>query len=215
MQDKRSDLVHINEKEANQFVSPYKKLQSDNEDMVGWINIPDTSIDLPVMQSPEDADFYLTHDFNQKDSAFGTPYLDAKCDLESDDNLIIYSHNVRNNQMFGALKAYTSEKYAKKHRAITLDLLTVQESYEVVGVFTAEVSKGAKKVFDYRTGIDCKDNAEFTSFMQKYKDNAVVTLDDALSQSDKLLMLSTCEYTHEDGRLVVLAKRVAKSEYTD
>lgn len=199
--------------DQSQNISKYQSLKKENADLMGWIAIAGTTIDFPVMQTPQDANFYLTHDFNKKENAFGTPYLDGECNLESDNNLIIYSHNVRNNQMFGTLKAYTSEGYAKKHRTITLDVLTARESYEVIGVFTAEVSKGDKKVFDYRTGIDCKESAKFAEFMKQYRENAVIILDDMVSVSDKLLMLSTCEYTHENGRLVVVAKRVLRSEY--
>ena len=70
------------------------KLKGENEDCIGYLEVPGTTISYPVMQTRDNPDFYLNHDFNKNYSFYGTPYLSAYCDLKKSDNLIIYGHNI-------------------------------------------------------------------------------------------------------------------------
>ena len=65
------------------------KLKGENEDCIGYLEVPGTTISYPVMQTRDNPDFYLNHDFNKNYSFYGTPYLSAYCDLKKSDNLII------------------------------------------------------------------------------------------------------------------------------
>ena len=74
-----------------------------NEDMVGWIFIAGTTINYPVMQSGNNLNFYLKHNFEKEYSDLGTPYVQENCDIAESDNLVIYGHHIKGGKMFGAL----------------------------------------------------------------------------------------------------------------
>ena len=76
-----------------------KALFNQNSDCIGWIYIPGTAVNYPVMHTPSNPQKYLRRDFCGNYSQSGVPFLDSRCDLESTD-LIIYGHNMRNGTMF-------------------------------------------------------------------------------------------------------------------
>ena len=88
-----------------------EKLERENEDCIGYLEVPGTSISYPVMQTRDNPDFYLNHDFNKNYSFYGTPYLSAYCNLKKSDNLIIYGHNINGGKMFGALEQYKNKDF--------------------------------------------------------------------------------------------------------
>ena len=71
-----------------------EKLKGENKDCIGYLEVPETSISYPIMQTRDNPNFYLKHEFNRNYSFYGTPYLSAYCDLKKSDNLIIYGHNI-------------------------------------------------------------------------------------------------------------------------
>lgn len=97
-----------------------KALFNQNSDCIGWIYIPDTSVNYPVMHTPANPQKYLRRDFYGNYSQSGVPFLDSRCDLESTD-LIIYGHNMRNGTMFSELKNYANADFRKKHPIIEFE----------------------------------------------------------------------------------------------
>ena len=96
------------------------KLKRENEDCIGYLELPGTIISYPVMQTKDNPDYYLKHDFNKNYSFYGTPYLSAYCDLEKSDNIIIYGHNINGGKMFGALEQYKEKKLFDRHKKYIL-----------------------------------------------------------------------------------------------
>ena len=73
----------------------YRAVQEQNSDFVGWLSVPGTNIDYPVMQTPADPTYYLKHDFEKNYTDYGCPFMQTDCDaLAPSDNLIIYGHNM-------------------------------------------------------------------------------------------------------------------------
>ena len=71
----------------------YQALYAQNSDLSGWIQIDGTGINYPVMQSKQNPDFYLKHNFEKADSPHGCPYVQANCDLQTpSDNILVYGH---------------------------------------------------------------------------------------------------------------------------
>lgn len=97
-----------------------KALFNQNSDCIGWIYIPGTSVNYPVMYTPYNPQKYLRRDFYGNCSQSGVPFLDARCDLEST-NLIIYGHNMRNGTMFSDLKNYVNAAFRKTHPIIEFE----------------------------------------------------------------------------------------------
>ena len=62
---------------GNNFLPQYQALYAQNSDLAGWIQIDGTNINYPVMQSKQDPDFYLKHNFEKADSPHGCPYVQA------------------------------------------------------------------------------------------------------------------------------------------
>ena len=81
--------------EGEDVLAKYRELYLQNEDMVGWISIAGTKLSYPVMQTPNNPNFYLKHNFEKAYSDLGTPYIQENCNLSESDNLVIYGHQGR------------------------------------------------------------------------------------------------------------------------
>lgn len=86
--------------------------------MVGWLSIAGTNINYPVMQTPNNPNYYLKHNFEKEYSDLGTPYVQENCDLFTSDNLVIYGHHIKGQKMFGALENYKSKDFYEEHKTI-------------------------------------------------------------------------------------------------
>lgn len=110
-----------------------KALFNQNSDCIGWIYIPGTSVNYPVMHTPANPQKYLRRDFYGNYSQSGVPFLDARCDLEST-NLIIYGHNMRNGTMFSQLKNYVNADFRKAHPIIEFETVNGIYKFNVIDV---------------------------------------------------------------------------------
>lgn len=88
-----------------------------NSECIGWLCIPDTSVNYPVMHTPRNPQKYLRQNFYGEYSQSGVPFLDYRCSLNSG-NLLIYGHNMKNGTMFGELKNYTDSSFRADHPII-------------------------------------------------------------------------------------------------
>jgi len=188
--------------DENSF-SAYQQLSILNEDMVGWIKIEDTTINYPVMHTPNDPEYYLKHDFDGTYSNHGVPFLDANCTLDGD-NLIIYGHHIRGQKMFGALMDYTNEDFYKSHSIIHFDTLTETGQYQIIAIFKAQAD-GAFRYYDF-THAATKE--AFDSYVSEAKARSLYETGYTAKYGEQLLTLSTCEYSQNNGRLVVVAKKL-------
>lgn len=89
-------------------------LQSQYPDVRGWLTIPESGIDYPVLQSsPEEPEYYLRRDYQGNYDINGSLFLQADCILGESGNLTIYGHNMNSGAMFGNLDQYSSYEYWK------------------------------------------------------------------------------------------------------
>lgn len=95
------------------MLEDYVSLYAENPELIGWLHIPDTDIDYPVMQSSqEEPDYYLKHDFDKNDDLNGTLFIDARNDyINRDTNIIIYGHNMKSGMMFGRIKEISGRRF--------------------------------------------------------------------------------------------------------
>lgn len=183
----------------------YAELYAQNSDFMGWIRIDGTGIDYPVMQSKDDPDFYLKHNFSKEYSRFGIPYIQENSGLSSD-NIIIYGHNIKSNSMFNELTEYKDKAFYTTHKYITFDTLDEQRSYEVIAVFKTVAYSGSG--FQYYDFVNANTDDEFNDYVAKCKALSFYNTGVTAEYGDKLLTLSTCEYSQENGRLAVVAKLI-------
>lgn len=188
----------------------YAELYALNSDLVGWLRIDGTNINYPVMQSPEDPNYYLYRDFYKNSSKGGCLYAQAECDINSpSDNITIYGHNTRGGAiMFNALNGYTRKSFWESHRYIQFDTLTEHHTYEIIAVF--KTSANLDEGYPYHRFVDAGSEEEFNEFVEKCKALAFYDTGVTAGYGDKLITLSTCEYTLNNGRLAVVAKRIGE-----
>ena len=174
-------------------------LREVNPDVVGWIRIPDTQIDYPLMQG-EDNQYYLERTWKGEPNAAGSIFLEQHCSADlSDFNTIVYGHRMKNGSMFAALKYYNDEAYWKEHPYVyILDDAGVHR-YEVFSAYEASV-KGTT----YRLAI------EEDEVKQKFIDDcsgwSVIETGVEPTICDRMLTLSTCTGQGYETRWVVQAR---------
>jgi sortase B len=195
--------------EEKTILPEYAELFLQNMDMVGWIKIEDTNINYPVMHTPDNPDFYLKHDFDKEYSDYGCPYVQENCDVqEPSDNIIIYGHHMKNGSMFADLEKFKSEDFYKKHKTISFNTLTYKYEYEIVAVFKTFVYSDSPESFKYYRFVNAETSEQFDEYIAKCKELSLYDTGVSAQYGDKLITLSTCEYSRTNGRLVVVAKRV-------
>ena len=195
--------------EDKDYLAEYLELYRQNEDMVGWIKVEDTNINYPVVQSVNEPNFYLKHKFDKTYSAYGCPYVQENCDVQKpSDNIIIYGHHMNDGSMFTGLMKYRNKSFWEGHKTITFDTLTDRHQYEVIAVFKTVVYTDSSDSFKYYEFTDAENAAEFDAYVAKCKELSLYDTRVSAEYGDKLISLSTCEYSRNNGRLVVVAKRV-------
>lgn len=182
----------------------YRPVYEKNNDFAGWIRIENTGINYPVMQTPNNSDYYLNHGFDREYSDFGVPYIDGKCVIGKSNNLIVYGHNMNDGSMFGNLCSYSDYEYFKTHRYIYFDTMEESKKYVIVASFICDLDT---EVFAYNQYTDMNRN-EFETFKSEIENRQLYNTNEGIEYGDELLTLSTCEYSHRNGRFVVVAKEV-------
>ena len=179
-------------------------LQEENPDLAGWIQIPGTTIDYPVMHTPDRPDYYLYRDFSGASSDFGCIYAEESCDPAApSDNVTLYGHTMLDGSMFAGLHSYTDWTYWETHPDIRFDSLDAQRTYRIFAVFSTSGYTG--EGFAYHSFTDAASQAEFDTFVSQCKTLSLYDTGITPEYGDKIICLSTCEYTQANGRLVVAA----------
>ena len=188
----------------------YQDAYAQNNDLVGWIRIDGTVIDYPVMQHLEEKDYYLERNFDEEYSKHGCIYVREQChvfDPLTSDNIVIYGHYKQDGSMFHDLHGYYKESFWKEHQFIEFDTIYAHHTYQIIGAFKTNVS--SSDFFPYHRFNDAQSEEEFNDFISTVKSLSFYDTGVTAEYGDKLITLSTCEYTLSNGRLVVVAKRVS------
>ena len=183
-------------------------LYQKNKKLIGWLKIDDTIIDYPVMQTSNN-EYYLDHNYNQEYDKNGSIFLDKDCSIyPRSTNLIVYGHHMKSGKMFGQLQQYAKESYGKKHGVIQFDSIYEKGTYQVMYVFRSQVYNEDDFVFKYYQFIDANSKEEFDSYMKEMAAISLYDTEVTADYGDSLLTLSTCDHSQEDGRFVVVAKKI-------
>ena len=199
--------------EGRDYKAFYEK--NPNEDFVGWLRIDGTKIDYPVMQSSVDnANYYLYRDYNKKNSTPGTIYAREQCDVFTpSDNVTLYGHTMKDGSMFAYLHNYTAKATWDRNSLIFFDTFNPKtgdveyHTYKIFAVFKTSANIG--EGFSYHKFENAATQKDFDDFVSTCKSLAFYDTGVTPQYGDKLLCLSTCEYTLDNGRLVVAAVRIS------
>lgn len=199
--DEEPDAEYLAAMEAR---AKYQALFDENDDFVGWIAIEGTNINYPVMQTPNNPDFYLKHDFNKEFSNYGVPYIDEGCAVGISNNLTIYGHHMNNGSMFCDLEQYGDKSFFEEHPTIRFDTLSSLGEYQVICAFRFNTNHEDFRYNEYAN----MNEEEFSEFVDQCMARRLYDTGESAEYGDELITLSTCEYTYQNGRFVVVAKRI-------
>ncbi len=199
------EIVEENIENQEERKIDINKLYEENKDIVGWLKIDNTTINYPIMQNINDPNYYLRRDFYKNYSSYGTPYMAKQCNLNSD-NIVIYGHHMKNNKMFGELEKYKSKDFYNNHKIITFTTLEKEYSYEIFAVFKTTVY--TKNTFRYYENINFENKKMYNDFINICKDKSLYQTGIEIKDKEKLITLSTCEYSNKNSRLVIVARKI-------
>nr|MCR4831245.1 class B sortase [Pseudobutyrivibrio sp.] len=162
----------------------------DNTDLVGLLEVVDTDINYPVMQTPNDPEYYLRRDFYKESSTAGTLFVDYRCDIVNPTtNTIIYGHNMRSGTMFGGLKRYLNYDYYQAHKKIIFKTLFEEQEYEIVGVGLSAVGYDDDDNYKYYNFINAVTGSEMQEFLDNIQSLSVFDETIDITATDKILTL--------------------------
>lgn len=179
----------------------WEKLKGINGDFVGWIRLDDSTVDYPFVQGT-DNEYYLRHLFDGTYNNSGCVFMDVNNNRDfSDKNTILYAHNMKNGTMFAAIEKYKDASYYDGHKVI--HIYTEAATYDVYPV-AGIVTDGQD---DYvRTSFS--DDNDFMLYVNRFVSSSTFTSEQSIETTDRMIMLSTCNYDRSDGRYVLIGKLV-------
>ena len=172
----------------------FKSLKKKNSEVIGWITVPGTRIDYPIVQT-SDNDKYIHTLFDGKQGGAGCIFADCRGDPFNDTLTIIYGHRMKDGSMFNNLKYYKDYSFAKNHNKITLYTPSKTYNCKIVTFATIRADNNIYNKYFTSAYDVCHELKEHTSYTYN-----------TVSDKDKLIALSTCTYEFKNARYVLLAK---------
>lgn len=204
-----TDDNNLQSDEVGGILPEYAEIYAENHNLWGWLKIEGTEVDYPIMHTPNKPEYYLHRDFQGNYASMGVPFLDGAC-YDGCQNYLIYGHNMKNGTMFTPILAYAQEDFYNEHRFIQLDTMYERGTYAVIAAFYSQVyERDDTDVFRYYRYTDLTDETVFNDYIEQIGAVALYDTGYELVSSDTLLTLSTCSYHTENGRFVLVAKKIS------
>jgi sortase B len=177
-------------------------LQEEYPDIKGWISIPGTCVDYPVLQSSaDDPEHYLRRTYKGEHRTAGSIFFQWDCTPESK-NLVVYGHNMNDGTMFAVLQKMANEAFRNEHSKILLQTSDGLREYRIAAVLKTDI----QKLSFHRTVF--ADDADFLSFQEELFSQSIYEPETIPGADCRLLTLVTCSYEWENARTVVVAAEV-------
>ena len=183
----------------------FSELLKRNSDTVGWINVNNTNINYPVVQTNNNDD-YLHKAFDGSKNQAGWIFADYRNDMENfDKNTIIYGHSRLNKTMFGSLFNVLNESwYSNKYnQIIRFSTPTENTMWQVFSVYKINLES-------YYLQVDFDNDSQYLEFLNTLKSRSKYDFNVSLNENDKIITLSTCSDAAGTGRIVLHAKLIKK-----
>ena len=196
------------------YLSKFASLYTVNSDVTGWLTIPDTNIDLPIMQA-EDNDYYLSHDLYGEKDPYGLPYIDYRVPIKKDywaKNTIVYGHNMNAGYVFHQLIGYRDADFYKDHPFLTFDTVYNESEWVVFAAFEANTDAGRGEVFEYYNYVTSTSEEKAQWYIDEVTARSYFTNPVDVNTSDTFLTLQTCSNNRTDTKLCIVARKLRKGE---
>ena len=202
---KRPSAKEIAEEEDSYSAAAeaFNAMKSVNNDYIGWIRIPDTKIDNPVVQ--RDNDYYLNHTITGEKNSHGTIFLDESCDYRST-FYILHGHHMKDGTMFHDLSKFKKKDFREEHPEFYVDWSYGEVTYHIFAVMDVDLTK--EGFFNY---VEDAKTAEIEDYLDRLlKASFWHEEKDTIPADTHFVLLSTCDYGTEEQRLVVCGYRQDK-----
>lgn len=187
----------------------------ENSDFKGWITVPNTKIDNPIYQT-DNNEFYLTHNQLKQKSVYGALFFDCKnviTELETDKNLVIYGHHMKNGSMFANLIKYKSLSFYKENPTVEFSTLYKKSTYKVYAAFVLNASKADDNAYIYNISRkNFIDDNDFDSWVNEARERSLINTGVDVKNGDNIITLVTCTYDFDNARFVVMARETREGE---
>ncbi len=217
----QADEWEAPEEEMPVIQDDFLELYEQNEHLVGWLTAGGR-IDYPVVQY--DNSYYLDHDYFGSRDENGTLFLNEANYLDPRDSiLLIHGHNMKSGAMFADLALYREYEYLCEHPIVTFRTIWDEEDvcYVPVAAFDASMNPAAKGYFNIaRVRFDFEQaqedvrplSTELEEYLAQMRGSSYWESPAEADSADEYIMLITCSYFHDDGRLVLLCRRLRDGE---
>lgn len=198
------EIIMINNEPITKNHYDFSELLNKNSQTVGWISVPNTNINYPVVQNT-DNDYYLNHSFNKSSNSAGWIFADYTCDCINSKNVILYGHNRKDKSMFGSLKNVLDDDWRANSSNLYINFSNLNEShvYKIFSVFVCNDTN-----VDSYLKINFKTDTELKNYVQKLKNISSYKFDTDVENPQKIITLYTCHGLNNQ-RLIVCATMVS------
>lgn len=186
-----------------------KILRKEYPNVIGWLEISGTKMNYPVCQA-QDNDYYLNHSYKKEKNKSGSLFIDMENSIdEQERNLLIYGHRNKYGYMFEDLIKYKNKEFWKANSTIRFTTEIDDEEYIIFAVVRTRVFyQDEANVFRYYNFACIEGENEYNKYIEEMKKLSLYDTDIEPKNGEKLLTLSTCEYSQKNGRFVVVAKKL-------
>ena len=177
----------IVQNDKDEYTVDFNKLKEQNNETIAWINVNNTDIKYPIVKT-KDNSFYLNHSFDKSKNSAGWIFADYKNKFDNTDkNIVIYGHNMRDGSMFGSMLNILDAKWYENEENTNITLYTENEKciYKVFSIYKIENE-------DYYIKTEFKNDNEFEEFVKNLKKRSIKDFNVDISKDDNILTLSTC-----------------------
>jgi sortase B len=203
---------------TNSIRSDFSDLLAQNPDTVGWINMPNSIVDYPVMQSEKDAflitqgedPYYLCRDFYHNNILSGSIFLDYRSKLNAK-NLILHGHSMANGSMFAHILDYNTFSVYENAPVLSFNTLNAQGKWKIISVGKTNMLDEHGPYFDYMRG-DFASDYDFMEFVYQIRARSIIDCPVTVNEQDTLMTISTCAYDFDDFRMFIVARKVRDGE---
>ncbi|MFQ9546211.1 MAG: class B sortase [Clostridium sp.] len=202
VEDKNKDKNEDKNEYKEEYTIDFNKLKEQNKETVAWIKVNNTNIEYPVVKANNN-NFYLNHSFDKSENLAGWIFADYRNKFDNTDkNIIIYGHNMRDGSMFGSLKNILNSDWYENEENTNITLYTENEKciYKVFSIYKIESE-------DYYIKTEFSNDNEFEQFVNTIKNRSIKKFDIDVSKEDNILTLSTCANNNR-YRIVLHAKKM-------
>ena len=203
-QIKSTAIVEEKNEDENkeEYTVDFDKLKEQNDETVAWIKVNNTNVEYPVVRSTNNS-FYLNHSFDKSKNSAGWIFADYKNKFDNTDkNIVIYGHNMRDGSMFGSMKNILNSEWYDNEENTNITLYTENEKsiYKVFSIYKIESE-------DYYIKTEFSNDNEFEKFIETLKKRSIKNFKIDISKEDSILTLSTCANNNK-YRVVLHAKKM-------